>query len=186
MRGRRGVAGSQPMKHGTQEAGSSMVLYYRILYYCCYIREYSCCFMKHGWSCRVVLYRPRHLGVSFLWQGACRRGELVNINAWICRILCLLTPSEGHSGQLAHTYLKCTLSTVLSWISTFSAYWLSSFCSRGHNHRVHIGVEIKYRECTYPLMWIVHCNFVRDGNIVKGCGRAPPHLHQTGMSFPSW
>jgi hypothetical protein len=43
------------------------------------------------------------------------------------------------------------------------------------NHRVHIGVEMKYGEFT---PWSVHCNFVvstvRDGNRVQGGGRAPP------------
>ncbi len=59
-------------------------------------------------------------------------------------------PPEGHPGQFAYACVKCTLSTALTWLSTFSAYWISSSYSRCHNHRVNIGVELKYREwaCT--------------------------------------
>ncbi len=32
----------------------------------------------------------------------------------------------------------------------------------------------------------VDCNFVRDGNKLKGGGRAPPNPHQPGLIFPSW
>ncbi len=42
---------------------------------------------------------------------------------------------------------------------------------------------MKYRECVCPLSWSVHFNFVRDGNRVKGGGRAPPHPYLLGLIF---
>ncbi len=53
--------------------------------------------------------------------------------------------------------------------------------------RVHIGVEMKQGECACPLSCSVYCNFVRDGNRVKGGRRASPmHPRQPGLIFPSW
>jgi hypothetical protein len=46
--------------------------------------------------------------------------------------------------------------------------------SDGGSHRVQIRVEMKQGEClTCPLSRSVHCNFVRDGNRLKGVGVHP-------------
>ncbi len=61
-----------------------------LLFYC--IWEYYCCLLKWGSNCWAVLYRPYHLGVSFL-RGSCWLEGIVRVNV---RIVCdtLLTSQK--------------------------------------------------------------------------------------------
>ncbi len=84
--------------------------------------------------------------------------------------------------QVRHTALKDGPKTVISicqiqnvGIITLSGFWIlvlkNSF--KRMDHRAKKICRDKQGECIFPLSRRVHCNFARDGNRLKGGGRAP-------------
>ncbi len=116
---------------------------------------------------------------------------LFRINSWSQKRFYIGLPLPlCPSNPLLYVLLFSCLCTVCTTVQQASSIKIATIpISHGHVTlelllpQSTVLVEMKQGECVFPLSRSVHCNFVRDGNRLKGGGRAPPTLTSQDWFF---